>query len=119
MVVRFRTCLFSIGIIILSSYCTILVTPVGADASENYPFSGILTNPYTLSGSSAVAYSNDGSIIAASFYQSVVIIDSHHRTFIKEIDVGNKVLDVTFSDDDLILLVGLESPYMSTLAMAL
>ena len=119
MVVRFRTCLFSIGIIILSSYCTILVTPVGADASENYPFSGILTNPYTLSGSSAVAYSNDGSIIAASFYQSVVIIDSNHRTFIKEIDVGNKVLDVTFSDDDSILLVGLESPYMSTLAMAL
>ena len=119
MAVRFRTCLFSVAIIILSSYCTILVTPVDADASENYPFSGSLTNPYTLSGSSAVAYSNDGSIIAASFYQSVVIIDSNHRTFIKEIDVGNKVLDVTFSDDDLILLVGLESPYMSTLAMAL
>ena len=119
MVTKFPLNIFSVAIIILSSSASIFLPTVSGDASENYPLSDVLTNPYSLSGSSAVTYSNDGAIIAVAYYHSVVIIDSTYRTFIKEINVGNKVMDVTFSDDDAILLVGLESPYMSTLAMAL
>lgn len=116
---KFDLTFISVSIIILCSFSSILYLPSSADASENFPLSDVLTNPYSLSGSSAVAYSNDGSMIAAAFYQSVVIIDTYNRNFIKEIDLGNIVMDVTFSNDDSILLVGLESPYMSTLAMAL
>ena len=119
MATRFPLIIFSVAIIILSASSSSFLPTVSGDASENYPLSDVLTNPYSLSGSSAVAYSNDGSIIAVAYYQSVVLIDSTYRTFLKEINVGNKVMDVTFSDDDSILLVGLESPYMSTLAMAL
>ena len=119
MATKFPLVIFSVSIIILSATTSSFLPTVSADATENFPLSDVLSNPYSLSGSTAVAYSNDGSIIAVAYYQSVVIIDSHYRTFIKEINVGNKVMDVAFSDDDAILLVGLESPYMSTLAMAL
>ncbi|MBO57608.1 MAG: hypothetical protein CMA77_01245, partial [Euryarchaeota archaeon] len=105
--------------ILFSSYSNLVMTPVNADATENYPLSTVITNPYSLEGSSSISYSNDGNMVAIAFYQSVAIFETTHRTFIKEINIGNTVLHVTFSDDDSILFVGLESPYMSTLAMSL
>ncbi len=96
-----------------------MISEVSAGTEENYPFSGSLQNPYSLSGSSEITYSTDGSLIAAAFNSNVVIINSQYRTFIKEISIGNKILSLEFSEDDSSLLVGLESPYMSTLAMAI
>ena len=118
---RGRVVLCSIAILslFLSSYTNILSYHANADATENYPLSAVITNPYTLQGSSSITYSNDGSLVAVAYYQSVAIMETTHRTFIKEINIGNTVLKVTFSDDDSILFVGLESPYMSTLAMSL
>ncbi len=91
---------------------------VKAGTEENYPFSGSLQNPYSLSGSSEITYSNDGGLIAVAFNSNVVILNSQYRTFIKDISIGNKILSLAFSNDDSALLVGLESPFMSTLAMA-
>ncbi len=96
-----------------------MISEVSAGTEENYPFSGSLQNPYSLSGSSEITYSTDGSLIAAAFNSNVVIINSQYRTFIKDISIGNKILSLEFSDDDSSLLVGLESPFMSTLAMAI
>jgi len=96
-----------------------LIPEVNAGTEENYPFSGSLQNPYSLSGSSEITYSSDGSLIAAAFNSNVVIINTQYRTFIKDISIGNKILSLAFSDDDSSLLVGLESPFMSTLAMAI
>ena len=104
--------------VMMISICAPVVETTKADANEYYPLSDIIANPYTLSGSSALAYSNDGSIIAAAFYQNVVIIDSSQRTFLRNIDLGNNVLELGFSLDDSILAIGLESPFMSTLAMS-
>ena len=104
-------------VLLLSSIPTI--PEVSAGTEENYPFSGSLQNPYSLSGSSEITYSTDGSLIAAAFNSNVVIINSQYRTFIKDISIGNKILSLKFSDDDSSLLVGLESPFMSTLAMAI
>lgn len=96
-----------------------LIPGVNAGTEENYPFSGSLQNPYSLSGSSEITYSLDGTLIAAAFNSNVVIINSQYRTFMKDIDVGNKILSLEFSEDGSSLLVGLESPFMSTLAMAI
>ncbi len=96
-----------------------LLPEVSAGTEENYPFSGTLLNPYSLSGSSEITYSTDGTLIAAAFNSDVVIINTQYRTFIKDISIGNKILSLAFSDDDSALLVGLESPFMSTLAMAI
>jgi len=107
-----------ISVIVLTSSLPI-ISEVDAATEENYPYSGSIVNPYSLSGSSEITYSNDGTLIAASFHSNVVIINAQYRTFIKDISIGNKILSLTFSEDDLSLLVGLESPYMSTLAMAI
>lgn len=107
-----------ITVVVLTSSLP-LISEVNAATEENYPYSGSIVNPYSLSGSSEITYSNDGTLIAASFHSNVVIINAQYRTFIKDISIGNKILSLTFSEDDLSLLVGLESPYMSTLAMAI
>ncbi len=96
-----------------------LISSVNATTEENYPYSGALVNPYSLSGSSEIIYSTDGTLIAAAFISNVVIINAQYRTFIKDISIGNKILSLQFSEDDSSLLVGLESPYMSTLAIAI
>ncbi len=96
-----------------------LISSVHAATEENYPYSGSLENPYSLSGSSEITYSTDGTLIAAAFNSNVVIINAQYRTFIQEISIGNKILSLAFSQDDSSLLVGLESPFMSTLAMAI
>lgn len=107
-----------ISVIVLTSSLP-LISEVNAATEEYYPYSGSIVNPYSLSGSSEITYSNDGTLIAASFNSNVVIINAQYRTFIKDISIGNRILSLTFSEDDLSLLVGLESPYMSTLAMAI
>jgi WD40 repeat protein len=107
-----------ITVVVLTSSLP-LISEVIAATEENYPYSGSLENPYSLSGSSEITYSTDGTLIAVAFNSNVVIINSQYRTFIKDINIGNKILSLAFSEDDSSLLVGLESPFMSTLAMAI
>lgn len=98
---------------------TSISVEASGNSNENYPYGGILSNPYTLAGSSVISYSNNGELVAASFHTDIGIVNSTSRKFIQHIDVGNKILSLAFSNDDSRLLVGLESPYMSTLAMAI
>ncbi|HIO25663.1 MAG TPA: WD40 repeat domain-containing protein [Candidatus Poseidoniales archaeon] len=107
-----------ITVVILTSSLPV-ISEVNASTEENYPYSGSIVNPYSLSGSSEITYSTDGTLIAAAFNSDVVIINAQYRTFITDISIGNKILSLSFSEDDSSLLVGLESPFMSTLAMAI
>jgi len=109
---------FFITVVVLTSSLPLL-SEVSAATEENYPYSGSIENPYSLSGSSEIIYSTDGTLIAVAFNSNVVIINAQYRTFIKDINIGNKILSLAFSEDDSSLLVGLESPFMSTLAMAI
>lgn len=92
---------------------------VTADANNHFAYSGAVQSPYSNSGSSTVTYSNDGTFAAVGFHRSVGIFDISSRTFVRNIDVGDGVRSIAFSGDDSIMFVGLESPMMETLAVAL
>ncbi len=90
-----------------------------ASSEENIPLSGILSNPYSLSGSDSLSYSNDGQLMAVAYLNKFAIIDSSSRTFVTYVDVGSTILSLTFSNDDSSLLVGLDSPYSSSMSIAI
>jgi len=100
--------------LILSSFPVVI-----ADANNHFAYSGAVDSPYSNSGSFTLAYSNDGSFVAVGFHRSVGILDTSSRTYVRNIDVGDGVRSIAFSGDDSIMFVGLESPMLETVAVAL
>lgn len=92
---------------------------VNADANNHFAYSGAVDSPYSNSGSFTLTYSNDGSFVAVGFHRSVGIFETSSRTFLRNIDVGDGVRSIAFSGDDSIMFVGLESPMLETVAVAL
>lgn len=115
---RLHRVAFLASILLLSIVGSAAVTTT-ADPIVNHPYSDVLTNPYLLSNSETIAYSNNGSLIAVSYRESIAIIDATTREFTREIPAGGTVMSLAFSSDDSVLLVGLESPYLNTLAVEL
>lgn len=106
---------------VVATACLVLSTfpVVIADANNHFAYSGAVDSPYSNSGSFTLAYSNDGSFVAVGFHRSVGIFETSSRTYVRNIDVGDGVRSIAFSGDDSIMFVGLESPMMETVAVAL
>jgi len=100
--------------LILSTFPVVI-----ADANNHFAYSGAVDSPYSNSGSFTLTYSNDGSFVAVGFHSSVGIFETSSRTFVRNIDVGDGVRSIAFSGDDSIMFVGLESPMLETVAVAL
>ena len=110
----------------LSLFIIILILPLlsaitisAADPIVNHPYSDVLTNPYLMSNSEMITHSNDGTKLVVTFQDQVVIIDTETRQFEGRFGAGGTVESISFSTDDSVLIVGLESPYLNTLAVEL
>ena len=112
-----------LGILLLSTLLLSLFPVAAAETTSGFGYSGGLTSTGgTLDGtglSTVVAWSNDGSLLATSFHDEILITTVETRRMLATLDPLDVVRSIAFSDDDAHLIVGLESPYQSTLAVAI
>lgn len=107
-----------LGILLLSTLLLSLFPVAAAETTSGFGYSGGLTSPGGTGLSTVVAWSNDGSLLATSFHDEVVITTVDSRRMLATLDPLDVVRSIAFSVDDAHLVVGLESPYQSTLAVA-
>ena len=112
-----------LGILLLSTLLLSLFPVAAAETTSGFGYSGGLTSTGgTLDGtglSTVVAWSNDGSLLATSFHDEILITTVETRRMLATLDPLDVVRSIAFSYDDAHLVVGLESPYQSTLAVAI
>jgi len=107
-----------LGFLLISTLLLSLLPVASAETISGFGYSGGLTAPGGTALSSVVAWSNDGSLLATSYHDEVVITTVESRRTLVTLDPLDVVRSLAFSDDDSYLVVGLESPYQSTLAVA-
>ena len=107
-----------LGILLLSTLLLSLFPMAAAQTTSGFGYSGGLTSPGGTGLSTVVAWSNDGSLLATSYHDEVVITTVETRRMLVTLVPLDVVRSIAFSDDDAHLVVGLDSQYQSTLAVA-
>ncbi len=107
----------SVGFILPILLLLPLVPVASAESSSGFAYSGGLVSPSGAELSSVVAWSNDGELLATSYHYDVVITTVESRRMLVTLNPSDVVRSLAFTDDDSHLIVGLDSPYQSTLAV--
>jgi len=107
-----------LGFLLISTLLLSLLPVASAQTTSGFGYSGGLTAPGGTALSSVVAWSNDGSLLATSYHDEVVITTVGSRRTLVTLDPLDVVRSLEFSDDDSHLVIGLSSPYQSTVSVA-
>ncbi|MCH2349131.1 MAG: WD40 repeat domain-containing protein, partial [Candidatus Poseidoniales archaeon] len=107
-----------LGFLLISTLLLSLLPVASAQTTSGFGYSGGLTSPAVTGLSTVVAWSYDGSLLAISYYDEVVITTVDSRRTLVTLTLEWEVRSLEFSDDDSHLVIGLSSPYRSTIAVA-
>ncbi len=107
-----------LGFLLISTLLLSLLPVASAQTTSGFGYSGGLTSPAETGLSTVVAWSYDGSLLAISYHDEVVIITMDSRRALVTLDPLDVVRSLEFSDDDSHLVIGLSSPYQSTVSVA-
>ena len=107
-----------LGFLLISTLLLSLLPVASAQTTSGFGYSGGLTSPAVTGLSTVVAWSYDGSLLAISYYEEVVITTVDSRRTLVTLTLEWEVRSLEFSDDDSHLVIGLSSPYRSTIAVA-
>ena len=108
----------SLGFILIIPLLLPLVSVASAESPSGFAYSGGLVSPGDAGLSAVVAWSNDGELLASSYHYDIVITTVESRRMLVTLNPTDVVRSLAFSDDDSHLVVGLDSPYQSTLAVS-
>ena len=108
----------SLAFILIIPLLLPLVSVASAESPSGFAYSGGLVSPGDAGLSAVVAWSNDGELLASSYHYDIVITTVESRRMLVTLNPTDVVRSLAFTDDDSHLVVGLDSPYQSTLAVS-